>query len=139
MDHTASLPFLIENTFGCNDEPISIYSTKRVLAKVRNHLFNNDTWPDFTRLPNSLYPAVRFVEIKANEPFVISDLPTGELEVTPIPDVNEIDFGALGSDKTDDEPQENQPGREEPTEPDALDSFTKQSEGDSGVRPNTKE
>jgi ribonuclease BN (tRNA processing enzyme) len=89
MDHTASLPFLIENIFGCNEEPISIYSTKRVLAKVRNHLFNNDTWPDFTRLPNSLYPAVRFVEIRANEPFVISDLPSGELEVTPIP-VNHI-------------------------------------------------
>jgi cAMP phosphodiesterase len=60
-----------------------------VLAKVRKHLFNNDTWPDFTRLPNSLYPAVRFVEIKANQPFVISDLPSGELEVTPIP-VNHI-------------------------------------------------
>jgi ribonuclease BN (tRNA processing enzyme) len=89
MDHTSSLPFLIENIFGSNDEPISIYSTKRVLGKVRNHLFNNDTWPDFTRIPNSLYPAVRFVEIKPNEPFVIDGLPSGALEVTPIP-VNHI-------------------------------------------------
>jgi ribonuclease BN (tRNA processing enzyme) len=89
MDHTSSLPFLIENIFGSNDEPISIYSTRRVLGKVRNHLFNNDTWPDFTRIPNSLYPAVRFVEIKPNEPFVIEGLPSGALEVTPIP-VNHI-------------------------------------------------
>jgi len=84
MDHTATVPFLVENTLGALDAPIAIYATARVLAKVRNHLFNNDTWPDFTRIPHHDFPAVRFVEIKAEEPFVISDLPGGDLEVTPI-------------------------------------------------------
>jgi ribonuclease BN (tRNA processing enzyme) len=89
MDHTASLPFLIENIFGANTDPVFIYCTKRVLAGVRRHLFNNDTWPDFSRIPNRLYPSVRFEAIEPERPFVISGLPNGDLEVTAIP-VNHI-------------------------------------------------
>ncbi len=89
MDHTTTLPFLIENSFGSNDRPVSIFCTKRVLAGVRRHVFNNDTWPDFTRIPNHLYPSVRFEEIEIERPFLITGLPSGDLEVTAI-EVNHI-------------------------------------------------
>jgi ribonuclease BN (tRNA processing enzyme) len=89
MDHTSSLPFLIENIFGANEEPVFIYCARRVLAAVRKHLFNNDTWPDFSRIPNRLYPSVRFETVEAEKPFVIRDLRGGDLEVTAIP-VNHI-------------------------------------------------
>jgi len=85
IDHTASLPFLIENSFSNGERAVDIYCTHRVLANVRRHLFNNDTWPDFSRIPNHLYPSVRFVEIEAEKPFVIEGLPGGPLEITPIP------------------------------------------------------
>jgi ribonuclease BN (tRNA processing enzyme) len=89
MDHTNTLPFLIENSFGASDVPVSIFCTKRVLAGIRRHLFNNDTWPDFTRIPDHLYPSVRFQEIEIEVPFIIDDLPNGPLEVTAI-EVNHI-------------------------------------------------
>jgi ribonuclease BN (tRNA processing enzyme) len=89
MDHTTSLPFLIENTFEVRSEPVSVYCTRRVLAAVRRHLFNNDTWPDFSRIPNHLYPSVRFEVIHPERPFRIGGLAGGELEVTAIP-VNHI-------------------------------------------------
>ena len=89
MDHTNTLPFLIENSFGSSDQPVSIFCTKRVLAGVRRHLFNNDTWPDFTRIPNHLYPSVRFEEIEVETAFEIRDLPGGPLEVTAV-EVNHI-------------------------------------------------
>ncbi len=89
MDHTNSLPFLIENSFGASEEPVSIFCTKQVLAGVRRHLFNNDTWPDFTRIPNHLYPSVRFNEIVIESPFVIGELPGGTLEVEAV-NVNHI-------------------------------------------------
>lgn len=89
MDHTNTLPFLIENSFGSSDQPVSIFCTKRVLAGVRRHLFNNDTWPDFTRIPNHLYPSVRFEEIEVETTFEITDLPGGTLEVMAI-EVNHI-------------------------------------------------
>ncbi len=85
MDHTASLPFLVENVFGAGDEAVVIYSTATVLRRLRTAIFNNDTWPDFTRIPSHLYPVVRFVEIEAERPFVLEGLPSGELEVTAVP------------------------------------------------------
>jgi ribonuclease BN (tRNA processing enzyme) len=84
MDHTSTLPFLIENAFGASTEPVSIYCSKRGLAGVRRHLFNNDTWPDFTRIPNHMSPSVRFDEIELEQPFVISGLPSGDLEITAV-------------------------------------------------------
>jgi ribonuclease BN (tRNA processing enzyme) len=89
MDHTASLPFLIENIFGATSKPVTIYCTRTVLGAVRRHLFNNDTWPDFSRIPNQLYPSVRFEVIEPERPFVIADVPGGDLEVTAVP-VNHI-------------------------------------------------
>jgi ribonuclease BN (tRNA processing enzyme) len=89
MDHTNTLPFLIENSFGSSDQPVSIYCTKRVLAGIRRHLLNNDTWPDFTRIPNHLYPSVRFEEMEVEAPFMIDDLPAGPLEVMAV-EVNHI-------------------------------------------------
>jgi len=85
MDHTATLPFLIENIFGTHPEPVSIYCAKQVMGAVRRHLFNNDTWPDFTRIPDHVEPSVRFHEIVAEEPFTITDLPSGDMEITAIP------------------------------------------------------
>jgi len=89
MDHTASLPFLIENSFSNGERSINIYCTKKVLANVRRHLFNNDTWPDFSRIPDRLYPSIRFVEVEPERPFVIEDLEGEPVEVTAIP-VNHI-------------------------------------------------
>ena len=37
MDHTSALPFLIENSFGSSEEPVSIYCSKRGLAGVHRH------------------------------------------------------------------------------------------------------
>ncbi len=85
MDHTATLPFLIENIFGTHPEPVSIYCAKQVMGVVRRHLFNNDTWPDFTRIPDHVEPSVRFQEIVAEVPFAITGLPSGDLEITAIP------------------------------------------------------
>ena len=85
MDHTATLPFLIENIFGTLPEPVSIYCAKQALGVVRRHLFNNDTWPDFTRIPDHVEPTVRFQEIVPEEPFTITGLSGGDLEITAIP------------------------------------------------------
>ena len=32
---------------------------------MKNHLFNNHTWPDFTCLPNDLTPVLKLVEVPA--------------------------------------------------------------------------
>jgi ribonuclease BN (tRNA processing enzyme) len=80
MDHTNSLPFFIENVYGKGDRAIDIHASSPTVYAIRKHLFNNDTWPDFTRLPNHLLPAMRFLEFESEQPVVIDGV-----SFTPIP------------------------------------------------------
>ena len=72
MDHTASLPFFIENVYGRSPDAITVHSSPATAYALRKNLFNNATWPDFTRLPNNLLPSVQFIEHEAEVPFVVS-------------------------------------------------------------------
>lgn len=80
MDHTNALPFFIENVYGKGNGAIDIYASAPTTFAIRKNLFNNATWPDFTRLPNHLLPAVRFHEIEAERPFTVAGV-----TFTPIP------------------------------------------------------
>lgn len=79
IDHTCSLPFFIENVYDGGAGTIDVYGSEETIYSVRKHLFNNATWPDFTRLPNHLLPAVQFHELKEEEPTEI-----GGVNFTPI-------------------------------------------------------
>jgi len=74
LDHTASIPFLIENTFGEPQQTMEILATPQVMHTLKNHLFNNDTWPDFTRIPNDMLPALRITEVTPRQAFEINGL-----------------------------------------------------------------
>jgi ribonuclease BN (tRNA processing enzyme) len=80
MDHTNSLPFFIENVYGKRDRAIDIHASEATVYAIRKYLFNNATWPDFTRLPNHLVPAVRFEEFESEAPLSIEGV-----TFTPIP------------------------------------------------------
>lgn len=80
MDHTNSLPFFIENVYGKSERGIEIHSSAATAYAIRKYLFNNATWPDFTRLPNHLLPAVRFREFEDEVPVVVDGV-----SFTPIP------------------------------------------------------
>lgn len=80
MDHTSALPFFIENVYGQRPGGIDLYGSGATIYAIRKYLFNNATWPDFTRLPNHLLPAVRFHELKSEQPLEIDGF-----RFTPIP------------------------------------------------------
>jgi ribonuclease BN (tRNA processing enzyme) len=63
MDHTNSLPFFVENVYGKAEGAIDIHASGATIYAIRKYLFNNATWPDFTRLPNHLLPALQFHEL----------------------------------------------------------------------------
>lgn len=80
MDHTTSLPFFIENVYGHSDGSIDLFSAPETIYAIRKYLFNNATWPDFTRLPNHLLPAIEFREVSHETPFELDGV-----RFTPIP------------------------------------------------------
>ncbi len=81
LDHTCSLPFLIDNNFSAPGFTLRIYAIPEVIASMKNHLFNNHTWPDFTCLPNDLTPVLKLVEVPPEEPFRVNGLTIRPVEV----------------------------------------------------------
>jgi 3',5'-cyclic-nucleotide phosphodiesterase len=51
---------------------------------MKNHLFNNHTWPDFTSLPNDLTPVLKLKEIGVEEPVVVNGLTIRAVRVSHI-------------------------------------------------------
>jgi ribonuclease BN (tRNA processing enzyme) len=80
MDHTNSLPFFIENVFGRSEGAIDVHASAATIYAIRKYLFNNATWPDFTRLPNHLLPAVQFQEFADEQPIDLEGV-----RFTPVP------------------------------------------------------
>jgi ribonuclease BN (tRNA processing enzyme) len=74
LDHTCSLPFLIDNNFAAPGYSLRIYAVREVVRWMRKHLFNNETWPDFTRLPTPQTPVVTLVELQDEEPVEVKGL-----------------------------------------------------------------
>ena len=79
LDHTLSLPFLADNMFGEIDGPIRVHASAYVIKALRDHVFNEVTWPDFTILPNSDNPTMTLRELQAEETVAIR-----HLRITPI-------------------------------------------------------
>ena len=79
LDHNCGLPFFADNVFGRLEEPIVVYGTAPVVKSLQKHMFNDELWPDFTKLPSEDSPTLRLQEIEVEKPFHI-----GELTFTPI-------------------------------------------------------
>jgi len=61
LDHTKDIPFLADNLLATNmnkPEPVRLRSLPRVLDSLREHIFNDDVWPDFTSLPSPERPVL---------------------------------------------------------------------------------
>jgi cAMP phosphodiesterase len=80
LDHTCALPFLIDNNFSHPGFNLRIYALREVVASMKNHLFNNATWPDFTSLPNDMTPVLKLIPIEPEQPISINGL-----TITPVP------------------------------------------------------
>ncbi|HEY5609830.1 MAG TPA: 3',5'-cyclic-nucleotide phosphodiesterase, partial [Thermoanaerobaculia bacterium] len=80
LDHTASLPFVVDNVFGFIDSPIHVRSIEPVIWSLRTHLFNNHTWPDFSVIPD---PETSILKFHAIEPLI--PVCVDGLKLTPIP------------------------------------------------------
>ena len=74
LDHNCSLAFLIDNMFGIHDGPVEVYAIPPVIESLRTHLFNDELWPDFTKLPSEDAPTLRFHEVHEETPFEVDGL-----------------------------------------------------------------
>jgi ribonuclease BN (tRNA processing enzyme) len=74
LDHVLGVPLLADSVLRRRQargaRPIEVHALQPTIDVLRGDLFNNRLWPDFTRLPTSDTPVLRFV------PFEIGDVLT---------------------------------------------------------------
>jgi ribonuclease BN (tRNA processing enzyme) len=67
LDHVVSIPFLVDTVGYIRDKPITIYAIQPTLEILEKHLFNWAIWPDFTQIPNSQSPYMRYESVSIGE------------------------------------------------------------------------
>lgn len=61
LDHIRGIPALADNIIIKNlNHTVRLHCTNEVIAALRNHLFNDIIWPDFTRLPSAENPVLEY-------------------------------------------------------------------------------
>ena len=72
LDHVLSIGLLADSVLrtrlAARRGPVTGHALPETIAALRTHIFNGVIWPDFTRLPSTEAPALRF------EPFAVGDV-----------------------------------------------------------------
>ncbi|MCA3014856.1 MAG: 3',5'-cyclic-nucleotide phosphodiesterase [Myxococcaceae bacterium] len=65
FDHVKDLPLLADVLVGRRDTPVTIWANAECIATLRENLFNDVLWPDFTRIPSRKAPVFRLKSFKS--------------------------------------------------------------------------
>tara|TARA_R110000868_G_scaffold218576_1_gene468900 strand:- start:45624 stop:46391 length:768 start_codon:yes stop_codon:yes gene_type:complete len=79
LDHLLDLPFLLDATFEQRRQPLRIHATKETLDVMMTHIFNDQIWPNFSKLPTADSGQFTLHEIKSGVSYK-----AGELTFMPI-------------------------------------------------------
>jgi len=87
IDHIQDLPYLIDLTFSSSESPLNIYATKECIATLKEHIFNDNIWPEFQNinLPNSSHKAINFITLTPEKPVKIEGVEVLPFEVDHTP------------------------------------------------------
>lgn len=69
LDHIAEIPYVAENVFGLREDSLPVIGARDALNRVRESIFNDSIWPDFSaiRQENKPAPILDFVAIEEGE------------------------------------------------------------------------
>jgi len=67
LDHIAALPLMIDSVAALRSAPLQVHALPETIVALRTHVFNDVIWPDFSRIPSSAAPFVRFVPLATGE------------------------------------------------------------------------
>ena len=72
LDHVKGVPFLADNLYmKYKGLAVTIMSIPPVLQGLKNNLFNNILWPDFTRIPDRKNPVLKLKKITPGKQFKV--------------------------------------------------------------------
>jgi len=73
LDHIRGIPFLADNMLlRSRKHSVTLIGIEKVLNTLRENIFNNSIWPDFTNIPTPQDPALRLKDIEPNRYYRIN-------------------------------------------------------------------
>jgi ribonuclease BN (tRNA processing enzyme) len=99
LDHVLGVPLLADSVMRrrAGRPPIQVRALPETLEVLRRHLFNNQLWPDFTRLPRSESPVLELVSFELGEVLTLGSQQR-RIEVLPARhSVPAVGFGVRGA------------------------------------------
>jgi len=79
LDHIKDLAFICDNCFGIRKTPFQVYTHQTVKNILKEHLFNETIWPDFTILPSEKNPTIQINAVEPEKTFKLKSY-----SITPI-------------------------------------------------------
>lgn len=72
LDHIKDLPFFADNISIRNKKKhVTVISIRNVIDALKNNIFNDVVWPDFTKIPDAENPIIRFENIETEKTFYV--------------------------------------------------------------------
>lgn len=76
IDHICALPLLLDSvaplrTAQSATHPLTVHALPEVIEVLQRHIFNNQIWPDFSRLPSASQPYLRYHALAPGEIFTL--------------------------------------------------------------------
>lgn len=67
LDHVAALPLMVDAVASRRSQPLHVHALASTIAALKAHIFNDVIWPDFSRIPTTESPFIRFHEIQIGQ------------------------------------------------------------------------
>jgi cAMP phosphodiesterase len=80
LDHIAALPLMLDSVASLRTAPLRVHALPETIASLRQHIFNNTIWPDFSTIPSAEAPFLTFHPIQTGQVVTIGHK---QIEVLP--------------------------------------------------------
>jgi ribonuclease BN (tRNA processing enzyme) len=80
FDHVKDVPLLADLLVGRRATPVRVHASTACARTLRESVFNDELWPDFTRIPDLARPVIEIVPFDPSRPFRI-----GRYAIAPVP------------------------------------------------------
>lgn len=80
MDHVATIPFIVDTVGWMRDKPVTLHATQETISILKDHLFNWKLWPDFSQIPDTKAPFMRYEAVSLGHAVALDGR-----RITPLP------------------------------------------------------
>jgi cAMP phosphodiesterase len=80
LDHILSLPLLLDSVGARREKPVQVFALPETINTLRKHIFNNQIWPDFSKIPSIEQPFVVLNTLHVGETHTVG---TRDIQVLP--------------------------------------------------------